>query len=151
MAATYSQLYVQIVFTVKRRKALIPEKHAERIRRYITGIIQMQRHKVYSINNVPDHIHILVSLNPSESISDLVKRIKVASTNLINDNQWVPGGFQWQSGYGAFSYSPSDVKNVAEYIDRQQEHHRAKDFKTEYKQMLEEHEIDYDEQYMLDI
>ena len=105
MPNTYTQIYVQIVFTVKGRQNLIARQHREELHKYITGIVQQRGQKMLSIFAMPDHIHLLVGLKPTITISDLVRDIKAGSSKFINDSHWVTGKFNWQEGFGAFSYS----------------------------------------------
>lgn len=150
MANTYSQIYIQIVFTVKGRENLINKKHQEELHKYITGIIAKRQQKLLAIYANPDHIHILVGIKPSIAISDLVRDIKTGSTKFINDNRWVNGKFNWQEGFGAFSYSRSQIDNVINYIANQEEHHRKTGFKEEYIDFLKTYEIDYEENYLFE-
>ncbi len=148
MSNTYTQLYVQFVFAVKYRRAMIHNVWEEQLRRYITGIVQNHKHKMLAINNMPDHLHLFVGLNPSQSISDLMRIVKSDSSEWINANQFTATGFNWQEGYGAFSYSQSHIVNVIDYIDQQKEHHQKVSFKDEYKSLLEKFGIEYDERYI---
>lgn len=148
MANTYTQLYIQLVFAVKARESLIRKSFQERLHKYITGIVTNRNQKLIAINSMPDHIHIFVGFGTTITIADLVHDIKRASTNFVNDNQWLRGKFGWQSGYGAFSYSRSHIDKVAKYIQNQQEHHRQKTFKEEYIEFLERFNIDYNEKYL---
>src|SRR5215813_14320528 len=109
MANTYSQIYIQLVFAVQERANLIHPNHREELHRYITGIVTNRAQKLLSIFCVPDHAHLLVGLKPSIAISDLVRDIKAGSSNFINENRWVRGHFNWQEGFGAFSYSHSHI------------------------------------------
>jgi putative transposase len=148
MPNTYSQLYVQVVFAVQGRQNLIAEKNREELQKYISGIIQNRDQKLISIFCMPDHIHLLVGLKPSLALSDLVRDVKASSTNFINEQGWVSGKFRWQEGFGAFSYSRSQLTNVINYIQNQREHHRQKTFNEEYVEFLEKFEVDYDERYL---
>jgi REP element-mobilizing transposase RayT len=150
MANTYSQIYIQIVFAVQGRQNLITKNHQEELHKYITGIVQKREQKMLTVYCNPDHTHLLVGLKPNITISDLVRDIKAGSSNFINENRWVKGKFNWQEGYGAFSYSRSQIDRVAKYILNQEEHHRKKSFKDEYLELLEKFEIEYDERYLFD-
>ena len=150
MPNTYSQIYIQIVFAVKDRLNLIPSQYREELHKYITGIVQNREQKMLSIFCMPDHTHVLVGLKPSVAISDLARDIKAGSSNFINDNKWVPGKFNWQEGFGAFSYSRSHIDAVIKYILHQEAHHRKKTFKEEYLEFLKKYEIKYDEKYLFD-
>lgn len=148
MANTYTQLYIHIVFTVKNRESIIPKKNKEELQKYITGIIQNRNHKLLAINTMPDHIHILIGYKPSQPLPDLIRDIKANSSKFMNEKRWIIGRFNWQEGYGAFSYSRSGIDNVINYINNQEEHHKKSSFKDEYLQLLKKFEVDYDEQYL---
>lgn len=148
MPDTYTQLYTHIVFAVKFRTALLQPEWEEPLRLYITAIVQNNGHKMLAINNMPDHLHLLVGLNPAQSLSDLMRLVKGDSSEWINKEKLTQSGFRWQEGYGAFSYSRSQVDAVAKYIHNQKEHHRKTSFGQEYRQMLTSFGIDYDEQYL---
>ena len=150
MANIYSQLYVQIVFAVKGRQNLISTKWKDEIYKYITGIITNQKQKLIVINGMPDHIHILVGIKPDISISNLVRDIKTNSSKFINEQKWINGKFEWQTGFGAFSYSHSQLTNVIKYIENQEEHHKAKTFKEEYIAFLKLFNIDFKNEYLFD-
>ena len=150
MANTYSQLYIQLVFAVKHRQNFIQNQWKEPLYKYITGVVQNDKHKMLAINGMPDHIHIFIGLNPAFSISDVVRDIKRASNNWINSNQFVKGFFEWQGGYGAFSYSRSHISKVCNYIDRQEHHHTKATFKEEYIALLKAFEIDFKDEYLFD-
>ena len=150
MPNTYSQIYIQIVFTVKGRQNLIPKKHREELHKFITGIVNKRGQKLLAIFAMPDHIHLLVGLNPNMAISDLVRDIKAGSSKFISENNWVKNKFSWQEGYGAFSYSKSQIDNVVKYILNQEKHHKKRTFKEEYLDFLKKFEIDYNEKYLFE-
>ena len=150
MPNTYTQIYIQFVFTVKGRLNLIPKQHREELHKFITGILQKRKQKMLAIFCMPDHTHILASLTPDISISDLVRDIKAGSSKFINDNNWIGGKFNWQEGFGAFSYSRSQIDSVIKYISNQEEHHNKKTFKEEYIEFLKKFEIEYDEKYLFE-
>lgn len=150
MPNTYTQLYVQIVFAVKYREALILPTWEDRVYRYITGIVQQRNHKMMAINGVPDHIHFLVSMHPADAVADMVREVKKASTDFIKTNRFIPFRFQWQSGYGAFSYNKSEAPRVVSYILNQKEHHRHITFRKEYLDLLKRFDIDFQEPYLFE-
>ncbi len=150
MPNTYSQIYIQIVFAVKGRQNLIFPNHREELHKYITGIVQNREQKMLSIFAMPDHTHILVGIKPTISISDLVRDVKAGSSKFINDNNLVKGKFNWQEGFGAFSYSKSQIDTVIKYILNQEEHHKIKTFKEEYIDFLQKFEIEYNEKYLFE-
>ncbi len=150
MANTYTQLYIQIVFTVKGRQNLIPRQNREELHKYITGIVSNRNQKLLAIFAMPDHLHLLVSIKPNISISDLVRDIKAGSSKFISENNWVKEKFSWQEGFGAFSYSKSQIDNVVKYILSQEEHHKKKTFKDEYLEFLHKFDIKYNEKYLFE-
>lgn len=150
MPTTYSQIYIQIVFSVKGRQHFIQEYFRENLQRYITGIIKEKKQKPMAIYCMPDHTHILVSMNPDLSISDLVRDIKSNSNSFIKNNKWAGENFNWQGGFGAFSYSKSQLDQVVKYILNQPEPHKRKTFREEYIDFLNKFEIEYDEKYLFE-
>ncbi len=150
MANTYSQMYIQIVFTVKGREHLIAANKREELHQYITGIIKSRDQKLLAIFAMPDHVHVLVGLKPDIALSDLVRDIKAGSSKFITEKNWVNGKFSWQEGYGAFSYSKSQIDAVVKYILNQEEHHKQVSFKEEYLDFLKKFEIEYEERYLFD-
>lgn len=120
----------------------------ERLRAYITGIVQHNGHKMIAINNMPDHLHLFVGLNPLQSISAMMQLVKGDSSEWINKNKLTQQKFYWQEGYGAFSYSRTHINGVVEYIANQQEHHKKVSFLDEYKAMLKKFDVAYDERYI---
>ena len=148
MANTYSQIYIQIVFAAEGRQNLIQPAHNDELQKYITGIVTAQRQKLIAINNMPDHVHILVGQRPDSTLSELVGDIKSGSTNFINRQGWVRGRFNWQEGFGAFSYSHSQLSTVIRYIQNQQRHHRTRSFHDEYVALLDRFKVPYDERYI---
>lgn len=148
MANTYCQIYVHFVFAVQNRMGLIKQAWKDDLYKYITGIISNKGHKLMAIGGVSDHIHILVSMSPTQSISDLMADVKRSSSLWINERKLVPGKFSWQSGYGAFTSAKSQISNVANYIDNQEEHHKVKKFREEYEELLKDFGIEYDERYI---
>ena len=148
MANTYSQIYIHVVFAVKGRESSISNKFKDELYKYITGIIQHHKHKLIAINGMADHIHILVGIRPKQSISDLMQDVKASSSKWINEKQLAQGRFEWQEGYGAFSYGKSQLKDVVAYINNQEEHHRIKTFKEEYIDFLQKFEVEYDEKFI---
>lgn len=148
--STFSQIYIQVVFAVKNRDALIATSWEERLYQYITGIVQNKGQKMLAINGMPDHIHFFIGMKPGCCLSDLVREVKKASNEMINENKLSKFKFNWQEGYGAFSYSHSHIDNVAKYIMNQKEHHKKISFKEEYIDFLKKFEIEYDEKYLFD-
>ena len=150
MANTYTQLYIHFIFAVKSNKCLIQKKWSNELQKYITGISHNLKCKTLSINNVADHIHLFISKHPTISESEYVQKIKNNSARWINKSNFLINDFSWQSGYGAFTYSRSQINNVCKYISNQQEHHRKYTFHEEYISFLEKFSIDYNESYLFD-
>lgn len=150
MAGTFSQIYIQIIFAVKYRQSLIHADWEEELYKYITGIITNKGQKLLAINGMPDHIHIFIGMRPSCCLSDLVREIKKASNDFIKEKKFTKFDFQWQDGYGAFSYSYSSLDNVIRYIQNQKEHHSKKTFKEEYKEFLTLFQIEHKDEYLFE-
>src|SRR5664279_2801308 len=136
MANTYTQVHVQAVFAVQNRECIIRNSWKEELYKYISGVMQSNHHKLLSINSMPNHIHILFGLRPSQSLADLMQDVKGSSSKWINDKKFVKGKFSWQEGYGAFSYSKSEVPTIIQYIIDLTHHHKRKTFTEEYYDML---------------
>jgi putative transposase len=150
MANTYTRIYLQLVFSPMGHENVIPVRHKEELQKYTTGIIQNRKHKLLAINFMPDHVHIFIGYQPSQPLPDLLRDIKANSSKFINENKWFPGKFQWQEGYGSFSYGHSQIDNVIQYINSQDEHHKKATFKEEYLKLLQKFDIDYDPKYLFD-
>ena len=148
MPNTYTQIHIQVVFAVQNRDCIISTQWKDELYKYMTGIVQKNNHKLLGINGMPDHIHMLIGLRPTQSVSDLMQDIKGSSSKWINDKGFLRSRFSWQEGYGAFSYSKSELTRVLTYIENQERHHAKKDFYTEYIQLLQVHGIEFDERYV---
>ncbi len=148
MANTYTQIHVQFIFAVKYRNGLIQPSFKAELYQYISGILKPHNHKLLAINGISDHIHIFIGMRPTQSISDLMQDIKGNSSKWINEKSFLKVRFEWQEGYGAFSYSKSHVNNVIDYIKNQEEHHKKESFIAEYLKFLKVFEIEYDERYI---
>jgi len=148
MANTYTQIYIHVVFAVEGRQNLIKPENNDELQKYITGIVSGQKQKLIAINNMPDHLHLLVGLKPDMTLSDLMRDVKAGSSKYINENRWVAGRFSWQEGFGAFSYSRSQLGTVIRYIENHQKHHAKKSFRDEYIDLLEKFGVDYDRRYV---
>jgi putative transposase len=148
MPNTYTQIHIQAVFVVKNRECIISKTWEDELYKYILGIIKANNHKPVSINGVGDHIHVLFGMRPSQSLSDLMQDVKAGSSIWINERKFIKGKFAWQEGYGAFSYSKSQLPVVINYINNQKEHHKKKKFLDEYKDLLESFGIEYDDRFV---
>jgi REP element-mobilizing transposase RayT len=148
MANTYTQIYLQVVFAVSSRQCLIAARFKDELFKYMTGIVRNEKQKLISIGGMPDHVHLLIGLQPDIALSDLVKTVKTGSSSLVNANRWVKGKFRWQEGFGAFSYSRSQIARVAQYIESQEAHHAKVTFRTEYLTLLRKFDIAFDDRYV---
>jgi len=150
MANTYSQIYIQVVFAVQNRKSLIEPSWEEDLYKYNTGIVTNKAQKLIAINGMPDHIHIFLGMKPDCNLSNLVQEIKKSSDAFIKDSRFSPYKFNWQDGFGAFSYGHSQIDRVVKYILSQKIHHKKVTFKGEYLKLLELFEIPFKEQYLFE-
>ena len=150
MAGTFSQIYIQVVFAVKYRGCLISDAWKLELIKYVSGIIKAKEQKSIIVNGMADHVHCIIGLKPAMAISDLVRDIKNNSSSFINDKGFIKGKFEWQAGYGAFSYAHSQLDHVYNYILNQEEHHKKKTFKEEYPETLNEFGIDYKSEFLFD-
>lgn len=150
MPGTFSQIYIQVVFAVKGRENLLQKPWREEAFKYMAGIIKEKSQKSIIVAGVTDHVHLLIGLKPAMALSDLVRDVKNNTTNFINDKKFIKGKFSWQEGYGAFSYSHSQLDTVYQYILNQEEHHKKKTFKEEYLDLLQKFEIEHDEKYLFE-
>ena len=150
MSNTYTQIYIHIVFAVKGRQNLIPKEHKTELHGYIMGIIKNKKQTVIQINSMPDPIHILVGITADTTVSILVRDIKANSSKFINQKRWIMGRFEWQVGFGAFSYSRSQLDDLVKYIKNQEKHHMRKTFREEYLEILKRFNVNYDERYIFD-
>lgn len=148
MADTYSQIYIQTVFAVQNRNALILPSWEEELYKYITGIVRNKGQKMLAINGTSNHIHFFIGMKPSCCLSDLVREVKKSSNTFIKEKKFTPYTFQWQEGFGAFSYSHSQLTDVIQYIEKQKEHHKKRTFKDEYLTFLKAFEIDFKDEYL---
>lgn len=150
MANTFTQIYLHTVFAVKGRENLIHTAWKDELYKYICGIVNNNKQKVYAINGMADHVHLLLSIKPDCNLSDLMRDIKASSSKWINTRKFVKGKFQWQEGFGAFSCSQSQLDNVIAYINNQESHHSKRSFRQEYIELLKKFQVEYDEKYIFD-
>ncbi len=150
MAGTYSQIYIQVVFAVKGRQNLLQKEWRQEVFKYMSGIITNKGQKPIIVNGVEDHVHVFIGLKPAMALSDFVRDVKNNSSNFINDNNWLKEKFSWQEGYGAFSYSHSQIENVYHYIFNQEQHHAKQTFQDEYMDFLKKFEIEHDTKYLFE-
>ena len=136
MANTFTQIYIQFVFAVQNRISLIQAEWKDELYKYITGIVQNNGHKLIAINGIANHVHIFIGYKPNQLIPDLMQDVKGSSSKWINEKRFVKGKFSWQEGYGAFSYSNSQIDSVVKYINDQEMHHKKHTFREEYILLL---------------
>jgi len=148
MANTYHQIYLQTVFAVKHRMSVIDKSWRSTLFGVIGNLINEANCKTIIVNGVEDHVHCFVGLRPVVSVSELMKTVKAKSSKYINDHTLTPERFEWQEGYGVFSYSQKDVDTIYKYIQNQEEHHKSQTFREEYLDLLKEFNVEYDEQYI---
>ncbi len=149
MANTFTQIYLHLVFAVQNRISLIKHAWKDELYQYITGITQNNGHKLIAINGMPNHLHLAIGYKPHQLITDLLQDIKGNSSKWINDKKFVKGKFNWQAGYGAFSFSQSHIDRVVKYINNQEPHHKRQTFHEEYFQLLKNYDVTFDEKYIL--
>jgi putative transposase len=147
---TFTQMYVQLVFAVRNRDAVLTKDIRKRVFKYMSGITTNMNHKSIIINGTSNHVHILLGLNPSISVSDTVHDIKRSSSLFINKEKLCPYRFSWQEGYGGFTYSSAQINEVYNYIENQESHHGMRTFQEEYLDMLIKHEVEFEEQFLFE-
>jgi len=147
--STYTQILYQIVFSTKRREQALEKEARTELFKYISGILKKSNCHLYRINGVEDHLHIVTHVHPMVSLAGLVKNIKIASSGFIKDNGIFKNFNGWQDGYGAFTYSIKEKDGLIEYVKNQEEHHKTISFREEFIDLLKEHEIKFDEKYLL--
>ncbi|MCB0396620.1 MAG: IS200/IS605 family transposase [Flavobacteriales bacterium] len=150
MVNTYTQIYIQFVFSVKGRENLIKERFRDELEKVMCGIITNQKCKIYAIYCNPDHAHIFVGMHPMTAPSKLMEQVKSGSSKWLNEKKYLPGKFAWQDGYGAFTYSKSHIDKVVKYVLNQPEHHKKQSFRDEYLLLLQKFEIEYDSKYLFE-
>ena len=148
MANTYTQFYAHLVFAVKNRNSLIKKEWKSDLEKYMTGIVQKYHHKLLAINLLPDHSHIFIGYNVNQLIPDLVEELKTSSNAYIKSHNLTRAKFAWQIGYGAFSYSQSQIDSVVKYILNQENHHKKQNFRDEYLEILHKNDINFNEDYL---
>lgn len=147
--STYTQILYQIVFSTKNRERVFFKDNREALYKDIWGIIKNKKCHLYRINGVEDHVHIVTHIHPTVSLSSLVKDIKLGSSSYITDNNLFPKFNGWQNGYGAFTYSIKEKDKLIEYVKNQEDHHKKFSFREEYIHLLNDHNIQFEEKYLL--
>ena len=148
MPNTYSQIYIHFVFAVQSRDALIDAQWRESLYQYIGGIVRKRKQHAVAIGGIHDHVHLLVSMNPTISPSDLIADVKRTTSKWINENHLVLGRFAWQEGFGAVSFAKTQIDYDIRYIQNQEEHHRKITFREEYIDFLKAFGVEFDEKYI---
>ncbi len=148
MANTYHQIYLQIVFAVKFRKAVIDKTWSSKLYGVIGNLINESNCKTIIVKGVEDHVHCLIGLKPVVSVSELLKTVKAKASKYINDYSLTTSRFEWQEGYGVFSYGQSQIDKVYKYIQNQEIHHKKQTFRNEYIEFLRKFKIEFDEKYI---
>jgi putative transposase len=148
MANTYHQIYLQIIFAVKYRNAVIEKDWRGQLLGVIGNLVNETNCKTIIINGVEDHVHCFLGLKPVVSVSELMKTVKAKSSKFVNDHKLTPQRFEWQEGYGVFSYRQSDVDTIYKYIQNQETHHKMQSFREEYLELLKEFKVKFDDQYI---
>ena len=149
-AGTFSQIYIQVVFAVKGRNSLINTSWEEELYKYISGIVNKKGQKMLAINGMPDHIHFVIGMKPNCCLSDLIREVKKSSNSFVKNTGFSKYNFEWQEGYGAFSYSHSALDSVIQYVNNQKEHHKIKSFREEYKSFLTKFQIAHKEEFLFE-
>lgn len=148
MANTYHQIYIQTVFAVKFRQGLILPEFRQELFGYIGQTIGNLGHKTLIVNGVADHVHCFFGMNPEQSLSNLMREVKANASGWVNKKKFLSHRFEWQKGFGAFSYAKSQVNAVFKYIQNQEEHHKSRTFRAEYIDILQKFEIDHNEKFI---
>jgi putative transposase len=146
---SFTQTLYQIVFSTRLRKKCMIKEHRDQLYRYMYGVLKNKNCHTFKINGVEDHLHIITSIHPTIALASLVKLIKVSSCGFIKQKKLFQNFDGWQGGYGGFTYAYKDRFNLINYVERQEEHHRKKEFIVELKDLYIEHEIEFDERYLL--
>ena len=146
--STFTQILYQIVFSTKNREITMVESGQRKLYSYIAGLLKNKKCHLYRVNGIEDHLHIVTHVHPSVAVADLVKDIKLSASDFIKDSVIFPYFSGWQVGYSAFTYSIDAKENLIRYVMNQKEHHKRTTFREEYKKLLQEHKIEFDEQYL---
>jgi REP element-mobilizing transposase RayT len=150
MANTYTQLYIQFIFAVKGRENLIRESFRDELEKVMCGLVTSNKCKTYAVYANPDHTHIFIGMHPTVAPSKLMEQVKSGSSKWLNEKKLIPGRFSWQEGYGAFTYSKSQIDRVVKYVLNQPNHHEKQTFKDEYLLLLKKFEVDFNSEYLFD-
>ena len=146
--STYTQILYQIVFSTKNREKTMIESGQGKLYSYIAGLLKNKNCHLYRINGIEDHLHIITHIHPSVAAANLVKDMKLASSDFIKEQRIFPDFTGWQVGYSAFTYSIDAKENLIHYVMNQKVHHKRTTFREEYIKLLQEHKIEFDERYL---
>ena len=147
--STYTQIIYHVVFATKHRRPVMVEKDRETFFRYVWGFMQNKECRLYQINAVEDHVHLLFALHPTIALADLIRVLKTGTSSWIREQGMFPGFDGWQTGYGAFTHSFEQKETLVQYIKHQQKHHRRISFKEELRQLLNEAGVHFDPEYIV--
>ncbi len=150
MANTYTQLNMHVVFSVKGRENFLLNTFRDDLFKYISGILNKLEQYPLAVNGYKDHVHLFFEIQPTKSLSEIIRVVKSNSSKWINKENFIRGKFSWQEGYGGFSYSRSQRNNVIQYIIKQEEHHNKRTFREEYLELLKLFEIDFNDQFIFE-
>ena len=146
--STYTQILYHIVYSTKgRQRTVTPGKKVD-LFKYLHGVLANKQCHLYRINGTEDHIHLLTHIHPAISLSSMIKDMKISSSKFIKETQLFPKFSGWQDGYGAFTHSIKEKERLINYIKNQEKHHLKTSFKEEYIRLLEEHDIEFKEEYL---
>ena len=148
MPSTHSSLQYHLVFSTKNRAPTIGGQWQPRLHEYLGGIIRSMDGISLVVGGVQDHVHLLVTLKPVHRLSDVLRDLKRSSSKWVHD-ELKQREFAWQEGYGAFTVSRSNIPSVKRYIERQEDHHRKRTFRDEYRELLRRHGVEFDERYLV--
>ena len=150
MANTYRKLYLQIIFAVKNREALLHKSWRSDLFKYMTGTINHRGHFSLAVNGTHNHVHLFLDYHGHELIEDLVREIKKSSSSYIKKNKLSPFKFEWQTGYGVFSHGYREKDIIIDYVKNQEAHHEKTSFRKEYMIFLKSYEVDFKDEYVFE-
>lgn len=148
MPSSYACLRYHLIWSTKHREPLLTDPICDRLYQYIGGILRNKDGVLLAAGGMPNHVHLLTGISKQQAVADAVRDIKANSSAWIHETFPELRAFAWQTGYGAFTVSYSNVESVKQYIANQAEHHRARTFQEEFVKFLKRHEIEYDERYL---
>ena len=148
MGSTLTNLAYHVIFSTKNREPLIVPQIRDELFRYMGGIVKGEGGILLQIGGMPDHVHMVIKLKPAHRLSETMQQVKGSSSKWVNEQKRLSGRFAWQTGYGAFTVSESQIPAVIQYVKEQEKHHRKRSFKDEFIQILERHGVEYDERYL---